>query len=198
MRTTAGHRACGICGVRACSRIGYCFWGFLNGLPPRGRRGSDASFCGLWGVAPSVPRERSRRVGIGAASCLKSCGETARVAYLSFSTVGSTGRRKCVDCPPCGGVGEEKAPGLEVDGNFRGMRPSWPRSPNRRRDEFLAWRGRANVLIFPDLNAGNISYKLVQHLGGRGRWDRSWRDWQSPCRICLGDAPMKTLWMRRF
>jgi phosphate acetyltransferase len=117
-------------------------------------------------VLPDPSAEQLAEIAISAAATFRSIvGGEARVAMLSFSTKGSAvsplvdkvtaacvelERRKVdfsfdgelqFDAALLPGIGEKKAPGSDV-------------------------AGRANVLVFPDLNAGNITYKAVERMGG--------------------------------
>ncbi len=91
-------------------------------------------------------------------------GAEPRVAFLSFSTRGSASHI-LVDKVKNGlKKAQEKRPDILMDGELQGdasleMRVGKKKAP----DSKVA--GNANVLIFPDLNAGNIAYKLVQYLG---------------------------------
>ena len=57
-------------------------------------------------------------------------------------------------------------PDLAIDGELQGDAAVSAVVAARKVQGVSAVAGRANVLIFPDLNSGNIAYKLVQHLGG--------------------------------
>ena len=91
-------------------------------------------------------------------------GLEPRLALLSFSNFGSTRHPRTAKVAEAAGIVQARHPGLEVDGEM--MVDVAVRRDRRGDYPFSLLRGDANVLIFPSLEAANIGYQLLQHLGG--------------------------------
>lgn len=88
-----------------------------------------------------------------------------RIAMLSFSNFGSVNHPQALKCKRAVEIVKQRAPELMIDGEMQADTAVVP-DILEAHYPFATLKGGANVLIFPDLNSGNISYKLLTRLGG--------------------------------
>ncbi len=120
------------------------------------------SDCGL-NVNPN--EEELSEIAISSAKSWKQLtGKDARISMLSYSTMGSAPlsdlTSKVINATK---LVKEKMPEIEVDGELQADASIVPSVGAKKAPESPV-AGKANVLVFPDLNAGNIGYKLVERL----------------------------------
>lgn len=139
---------------------------FLMVLPeehPSGRGGMIYSDCGLV-IDPSA-EELAAIAQQSAASCVALMNEAPKVAMLSFSTKGSAHHPKVDKVTQAAALVKEQAPDLNVDGELQ-FDAAFVPSVGESKAAGSSVAGHANVMIFPNLDAGNIGYKITQRIGG--------------------------------
>lgn len=117
------------------------------------------------GVNPDpTPQELAEIAILSAESARSILGWEPRVAMLSFSTKGSAGHKLVDKVIEATKIAKKMSPNLLIDGELQADSAIVPQVAERKVKDGSKVAGKANILIFPDLDAGNISYKLTQYL----------------------------------
>lgn len=127
--------------------------------------GENGTFIfGDCGLNQDPTADELSEIAISSAASFKSLvGAEPRVAMLSYSTYGSAKHDLVTKVQEATKLANEKAPELMLDGELQ-LDAAIVESVGAQKAPSSPVAGKANVLIFPDLNAGNIGYKLVQRL----------------------------------
>lgn len=139
---------------------------FLMLLPPGLNYGTDGILIFAdCAVVPDPTAPELAQIAVSAAQTARDiAGIEPRVAILSFSTKGSAKHDRVNKVIEATKIAKEMRPDLNIDGELQADASIVPsvaatKAPNS------PLSGRANVLVFPSLEVGNIAYKLVQRLG---------------------------------
>jgi phosphate acetyltransferase len=117
-------------------------------------------------VNPNPDAQALAEIAVSTArSCKSFLGVEARVAMLSFSTKGSASHEDVDKVLKALEIARGLDPSLQIDGELQADAALLPKVGAKKAPGSTV-AGKANTLIFPDLDAGNIGYKLVERLAG--------------------------------
>ena len=139
---------------------------FIMELPDPKWGDNGVMIIGDCAVIPNPTAEELAAIAIASAASGKQLVDiNPRVAMLSFSTKGSAKHDNVTKVQEATRLAHELAPDLQLDGELQAD-AALVESVGQLKSPGSTVAGHANVLVFPDLQAGNIGYKLVQRLAG--------------------------------
>ena len=139
---------------------------FIMEIPDHKWRDDGVMIFGDCAVIPNPTAEELAAIAIASAASGKQLVDIdPRVAMLSFSTKGSAKHDNVTKVQEATKLAHELAPELKLDGELQAD-AALVESVGQLKAPGSTVAGHANTLIFPDLQAGNIGYKLVQRLAG--------------------------------
>jgi len=139
---------------------------FLMSFPKQHKLSQRVFAYGDCGVLPNPNAEQLSDISIQTSLNFKKLtGIKPKTAFLSFSTKGSAKDLSTEKVIKAMHLTRKRMPGLVCDGEIQFDTAFMPEVA-KRKDPKGKLRGAANVFIFPDLNAGNIAYKITERIGG--------------------------------
>ena len=118
------------------------------------------------GVNPNPDSQALAEIAVATArNCKAFLDVDARVAMLSFSTKGSAAHPDVDKVTKAMAIAKQMDPALLIDGELQGDAALIP-AIGAKKSPGSPVAGKANVMIFPDLDAGNICYKITERIGG--------------------------------
>ena len=158
--TTANVIRAGIYGVGPVPGRSLVSSYFLMQLPERAMTYADC------GVVPDPNAAQLAEIAVASAeSHHKLTGEKPRVAMLSFSTKGSASHPRVDKVKQALSMAKELNPDLTIDGEMQ-FDAAFDIGVGERKAPGSSVAGKANVFVFPDLDSGNIAYKITERVGG--------------------------------
>lgn len=128
-------------------------------------RGEEEYVFADCGINISPDSETLAEIAVESAETAKLFGINPRIAMLSFSTKGSAKDPAIDNVTEAVRLAKARAPQLLIDGELQFDAAFVPEVAEKKAPD-SPLKGRANVFIFPNIDAGNIGYKMVQRLGG--------------------------------
>ncbi len=133
---------------------------------PDNRLGSNGAFIYAdAGIVPDPTSEQLRDIAVASVKMAQVLfDDEPRVAMLSYSTKGSGGSSPSIQkVQQAAKLIKDRFPDLLIDGEVQ-IDSAIVSEVSKRKDPFSLIKGRANIFIFPNLDAGNIAYKLTERL----------------------------------
>ncbi len=156
--------------------------------------GSNLIAVGDCAVCPNPSASELASIAISTCDTIKSVtGWEPRCAMLSYSTDGSGSGELVEKVKMAVKLASERRPDLKIDGEFQldsAINPDVALKKVKRESEVA---GKANILIFPDLNAGNIGVKLIQTFGTADAYGPLLQGFKKICSDCSRSAPVSEL-----